>query len=1149
MSKSIRQLDAHQPLKLFSFGIIAFLSLFLFGMVNGQVPLSPNKTNPKGEREGRWTIFFDSNWKVVSDSSDVTYYRLINYKADKPFGIVQDFYKKGTPQFRGAMIEDRPREMLDGKATWLNEQGIKEQEAIFIKGKPSGAVTLFYTDGSVITDSLQSLNQNGLSAYRAKKFEEARVFFEKALIKAKYEFGPNDSWYSDCLFNLASAFVGLGNFSRAEPLFLEAKDLNAKNQGKESEDYLLVLKKLSWFYQQTKSLDKAALYCTELLNLKEKISGKLNKGYTDTSLELARIFDESNQYTKAASLYNETLEIISKTSGSEGDAYLLVLTKAASLHYKMGDYTTAEQMFLKVKDAIEKVTKDHPGYATIISSLGVVYRAMSNYAKAEPLLKRAKEIDEKFYGKKSEQYAFDIDNLGMLYRQMGNYAKAEPPFIETKEIYAEIFGKKSQQYAHALNSLGVFYSTSGNFVKAEGMLLEAIATMSQTKEKKDVEYAAALTNLAKVYTDMGNFSKAATFLLEAVSLWQQLIGREHPDYSNSIIALGDLLVQMHEYTEAEKYFLEAKDIRAKTLGKEHPLYASSLTSLATLYQLMRDDAKAEPLYREAIEIQSRTVGKENPQYATIVNYLATFYMLRADYVKAEPLLIEGSDIRSRIFGKESNAYIESQMFIGLFYERKGELAKAELLYLKMVHVHQNQIKRDFPFLSDKERELYYFTSLTYFKVFESFCLRRCAENPLVLNELYNYVLSAKGLLFNASNKMRQRILSSGDASLIGKFDEWRSRRNYLAKVYQMNLKEKEKMGINETMLEDEANVLEKELSAKSEVLSLASNNKSYSWQEVQQKLRAGEAAIEILRTFRIKDNLSVPVYAALILTPQTKTHPDIVVLNNPEELENKFNRYYHNAIKSQLKDENSYEQYWKPIGEKVKGIKKIYVSVDGVYNQINLNTLYNSTTGKYLTDEVEIQLVSSTKDLITSNKTASLKIQNLTMFGYPDYNNISDQARVTNGTTGNAPVKIAEVAKDSAQRFFDGENITMLPGTKVEAEAIVTLLKKKNIIAREYLFDKATENEIKKINNPQVLHIATHGFFLSDLPVAKDNVRGFANMEASKFSENPLLRSGLLFAGAGHSFKSTDRIGEEGEDGILTAYEATSLNLDQTDWW
>jgi CHAT domain-containing protein len=96
---------------------------------------------------------------------------------------------------------------------------------------------------------------------------------------------------------------------------------------------------------------------------------------------------------------------------------------------------------------------------------------------------------------------------------------------------------------------------------------------------------------------------------------------------------------------------------------------------------------------------------------------------------------------------------------------------------------------------------------------------------------------------------------------------------------------------------------------------------------------------------------------------------------------------------------------------------------------------------------------------------------------------------------------------------------------------------------RDYLKDSATEVNLKKIINPEVFHIATHGFFSSDKPI-KTELEGIAlsNYEAL---ENPLLRTGLLLSGAGDLLAATS-YNYNFESGILTAYEAMNLNLDST---
>ncbi len=93
--------------------------------------------------------------------------------------------------------------------------------------------------------------------------------------------------------------------------------------------------------------------------------------------------------------------------------------------------------------------------------------------------------------------------------------------------------------------------------------------------------------------------------------------------------------------------------------------------------------------------------------------------------------------------------------------------------------------------------------------------------------------------------------------------------------------------------------------------------------------------------------------------------------------------------------------------------------------------------------------------------------------------------------------------------------------------------------ARVLLGKQATEAAVKaKADGPVLLHLATHGFFLP--AQARPNLASGQKLWKGDLRrlENPLLRSGLALAGANHRDEVT-----AGEDGILTAYEVTDLNL------
>jgi CHAT domain-containing protein len=128
-----------------------------------------------------------------------------------------------------------------------------------------------------------------------------------------------------------------------------------------------------------------------------------------------------------------------------------------------------------------------------------------------------------------------------------------------------------------------------------------------------------------------------------------------------------------------------------------------------------------------------------------------------------------------------------------------------------------------------------------------------------------------------------------------------------------------------------------------------------------------------------------------------------------------------------------------------------------------------------------------------------------------------------------------------------------LPGTASEAAAIAPMLPGVKLLTDS----KATENAIKQLQSPKILHIATHGFFLKNVPlVAPPDFSTSIFLQDSRSlgveprpgailssrtanTENPLLRSGIALAGFNPRKSGS-------EDGVLTALETAGLNLSGT---
>ena len=96
--------------------------------------------------------------------------------------------------------------------------------------------------------------------------------------------------------------------------------------------------------------------------------------------------------------------------------------------YQEGKYQEAipiARQLLEIRDRVNG--PDHPDYATSLNSLAALYRAMGDYAKAEPLLRRRwRSVTSA--GPESPRLRHQPQQPGNLYWSMGNHAKAEPLF-------------------------------------------------------------------------------------------------------------------------------------------------------------------------------------------------------------------------------------------------------------------------------------------------------------------------------------------------------------------------------------------------------------------------------------------------------------------------------------------------------------------------------------------------------------------------------------------------------------------------------------------------------------------------------------------------------------------------------------------------
>jgi CHAT domain-containing protein len=141
------------------------------------------------------------------------------------------------------------------------------------------------------------------------------------------------------------------------------------------------------------------------------------------------------------------------------------------------------------------------------------------------------------------------------------------------------------------------------------------------------------------------------------------------------------------------------------------------------------------------------------------------------------------------------------------------------------------------------------------------------------------------------------------------------------------------------------------------------------------------------------------------------------------------------------------------------------------------------------------------------------------------------------------------ISPDSQLNLIPFEALRDSEGNYLIEQYLISYLNSGRVPNAEILTEaQATENALKQLEAPCILHIATHGFFLEDVPrptsdsrglgvvIAEGSNEGLARASTPVEVENPLLRSGLALAGF-----NPRRSGDE--DGVLTPLEASTLNL------
>lgn len=242
-----------------------------------------------------------------------------------------------------------------------------------------------------------------------------------------------------------------------------------------------------------------------------------------------------------------------------------------------------------------------------------------------------------------------------------------------------------------------------------------------------------------------------------------------------------------------------------------------------------------------------------------------------------------------------------------------------------------------------------------------------------------------------------------------------------------------------------------------------------------------------------------------------------------------------------------YVKVFAPIQRELGSAKELFIAPDGNLNLLPFEVL-QGPDGKFLIEDYTFYYLGSGRDLLgfgTSQTTGGKAL----LIGDPAFDLGPEEKASTLRQLALTETPRGTDAKRSTD--LRGFQFAPIPGTRQEVQAIHALL---GADKAEVFTDKAALEEVlRQKGTPRLLHLATHGFFLSDQDLAslRDDDRGMRQSgleiapspKAGKI-ENSLLRSGIALAGANRALATTDLAQS---DGLVTAEKILGLRLRGTD--
>jgi serine/threonine protein kinase/tetratricopeptide (TPR) repeat protein len=468
------------------------------------------------------------------------------------------------------------------------------------------------------------------------RLDGAEADFEAARALAK-----DDADRCHFLYELANLYVARREYSKAEPLLVQALEIGRRVLGEDHPTSLKCMHIQAHLHKYQRNFAQAEPLLVRVLEVGRRVLGEEVPDTLHVMECLAGVYSEQGKLAQAEPLLVHALEGLRRVLGEEHRATFLTMNGLACLYMKQGKLAQAELLFVKALEVGRRVLGEEDGDTLVnMNNLAQVYLLQEKLAQAEPLFVKALGVRRRVFGEEHPDTLNSMNSLAGLYIKQGKLAQAEPLLVQALEVGRRAGGEEYPNTLTTMHRLFELYFLQGKLAQAEPLAIKVLEGLRRVQREEHPDTLHAMENLAQLYEKLGDLTRAEPLQVKVLEIRRRVQGEQHPDTLRVINNLAVWYWLNGKLDRSVPLFEDLLKCTRARLGQHHAETIQAMVNLGTNYR----DAGRLPEGTELLE-QARAEALKQPDFpvdslASISRSLGESYERAGQFAKAESLCRE-----------------------------------------------------------------------------------------------------------------------------------------------------------------------------------------------------------------------------------------------------------------------------------------------------------------------------------------------------------------------------------------------------------------------------------------------------------------------------------------------------------------------------